>query len=165
MNILTQATRIGIGLFLIGACAATSGCERTFFRDSDGSLGVTTQITQTELQTAITSGIADPLVKSVDVQLESGYMLVTGQRQRLNDPTKSDTLSFRLDLGVSGGHLTATVSNAQVDNVPVEAARVSLWNTTIANRLEDLARRSPNATLQAVTITPQAVSLTWQVAG
>ena len=148
---------------LLFAMALTSACERTFTRNANGSLGVQTSITQQQLQSTIQSSLADPLITELNVQLQSGYILVTGQRKRLNDASKTDTMTFRLDLGVANGQLTATVSDALVDNVAVEQARVDVWNQTIANRLQDLARRAPNASLQSVSITPDSVTMTWQV--
>ena len=68
-----------------------------------------------------------------------------------------------LDLGVANGQLTATVSDALLDNVALDQARISVWNQTIANRIGDIARRAPNVTLQSVTITPDSVTMTWQV--
>ncbi len=141
----------------------TTACEARITRNADGSLAVQTTVTQAQLQSVITSSLADPLVKAVNVSLQSGYILVTGERQRLNDATKTDTLSFRLDLAVQGGHLVATISNAQIDGVAVAQNRVDNWNQTIANRLEQMAQRRPNTTLQAVSIAPDAITMTWQV--
>ncbi|HUH97180.1 MAG TPA: hypothetical protein VLZ89_07475 [Anaerolineales bacterium] len=148
---------------LLFAGLVTSACERTFSRSASGSLNVTTSITQQQLQSAIQSSLADPLITGLNAQLQSGYILVTGGRKRLNDASLIDTLTFRLDLGVANGHLTATVSDAQVDNIAVEAARVSVWNQTIANRLENLARRAPGAVLQSVSVTPASITLSWQL--
>jgi hypothetical protein len=163
MKTKIRTSSMGLTVIFLFAVLMTSACERTITRNANGSLDVQTGITQGQLQDVIQSSIADPLVKELNVQLQSGYILVTGQRQRLNDSTKTDTLSFRLDLGVSNGHLTAMVSNALVDNVAVDQARVNVWNQTIANRLENLARRAPNATLQSVSITPDSLSMSWQV--
>jgi len=148
-------------LLLVVPLAAA--CESRITRNSDGSLSVQTTVTQAELQSTIQSSLADPLIKSLDVTLQSGYVDVTGQRQRLNDTSKTDAMTFRLDLGVSGGHLTASISNAQIDGVAVEQNRVDVWNQTIANRLENLAKRRPNTSLQSVSITPDSLTMTWQV--
>ena len=140
-----------------------SACRANISRNEDGSLTVQTTINQPELQTAITASIADPLIKDLTVSLQSGYVLVTGQRQRLNDASKTDTLTFRLDLGVSNGQLTATVSNAQLDGVQVEQNRVDHWNQTIASRLVILGKKNPNGSLRAVDVTPESVHMTWNV--
>ena len=89
-----------------------SACKANFSRNQDGSFDVETTISQQELQEAITASLADPLVREVTVSLQSGYVLVSGVRARLNDPNKTDALSFRLVLGVSNGQLAASISNA-----------------------------------------------------
>jgi hypothetical protein len=88
---------------------------------------------------------------------------VTGERQRLNDASKTDIMSFRLDLGVSNGELTASVSDAQIDGIAIQQNRVDNWNQTIANRLARIGGTRGNAALQTVSITPAQVTLTWLV--
>ncbi len=141
-----------------------TACKADIARNDDGSLTVETTISQQELQEVITASIADPLVTNVTVSLQSGYALVSGERQRLNDAGKTDSLTFRLDLSVSNGQPTATVTDAQIDGVPIEQNRVDNWNQTIANRLSNFGGRSENATLQAISITPASVTMTWNVA-
>ena len=140
-----------------------SACRTNISRNEDGSLAVETTISQQKLQEAITASIADPIIKELNVSLQSGYILVTGQRQRLNDASRTDTLTFRLDLGVSNGQLTAVISNAQLDSLPVEQTRVDHWNQTIASRLVILGKKNPNSSLETVNVTPDAVNMTWKV--
>jgi hypothetical protein len=140
-----------------------SACMPNISRNEDGSLAVQTTISQQELQEAITAAIADPLIKELTVSLQSGYVLVTGQRERLNDASKTDSLTFRLDLGVSNGQLTAMISNAQLDGVRVDQNRVENWNQTLASRLLILGKKNPNSSLESVNVTPEAVNLTWKV--
>ena len=156
----SPAWLVAVILFALPLVAA---CEALLTRNADGSIGIQTTITQQQLQAVITSSLADPLVKSVNVSFQSGYVLVTGERQRLNDSSKTDTLSFRLDLAAQTGHLVATVSGAQIDGVPVAQNRVDSWNATIANRLEHLAQRRPNTIVQSISITPQSIIMDWQV--
>lgn len=134
-----------------------------FKKLGDSVVDVETVVTQQELQEAITASIADPLIKELTVTLQSGYILVSGTRERLNDPTKTDTLSFRLDLGVSNGQLTSTISDAQFDGFTIEQNRLDLWNTTIANKIANLGSKSLNSTLKSVTVTPEAVTMVWAV--
>jgi hypothetical protein len=141
-----------------------TACTRNIVRNDNGSLAVETTITQQQLQEVITTSIADPLVKNVTVLLQSGYVLVSGERQRLNDPSKTDSLTFHLDLSASNGELNATVSNTQVDGVPIAQNRLDNWNQTIANRLSNFGRKSGKATLQVINITPASVTMTWNVA-
>ena len=134
-----------------------------YSRNNDGSLTVETTASQQEIQDTINASIADPLVKELIVSLQSGYILVTGQRQRLNDASRTDTLNFRLDLGVSNGQLTATISGATLDGVTIEQNRLDHWNQTIASRIVILGKKRPNSSLQSVSVTTQAVSMTWNI--
>jgi hypothetical protein len=139
-----------------------SACQATISRNEDGSLRIESSMTEEALQTEILAAIADPLIQSVTVDLQSGYILVSGERKRLNSD-QTDSLTFRLDLGVSDGHLTAVVSNAQIDGVPVEQARVDLWNERIATRLTRAGQRRANSSLQSVTVSNDSVTMVWRV--
>ena len=149
-------------ILLTLASLLLSACQATISRNPDGSLRVETSMTGTALQSEIQAALSDPLIQSLTIDLQTGYILVSGVRKRLNSD-QTDSLTFRLDLGVSGGHLTALVSDAQVDGVPVEAARVALWNERIANRLERAAQRHPNSTLQSVTVANNVVTMVFRV--
>ena len=157
MNKMLKPTLLILIVLLVTACKADIA------RNDDGSLSVKTEITQEQLQEVITSSIADPLVKDVTVSLQSGYVLVSGERQRLNDASKTDSLTFRLDLFVSNGQPAATITDAKIDGVAIEQNRVDNWNQTIANRLSNFGGRNENATLQAISVTPESVSMTWSV--
>ena len=159
MNTVSKKLFIVVLLFVF----ALSACKANISRNNDGTLDVETSITQQQLQEVISSSIADPLIKELTVSLQSGYVQVSGTRERLNDASKTDTLSFRLDLGVSNGQLTSTISNAQLDGKPLEQNRVDHWNETIANRISKIASKNPNSTIKSVVITPEAVTLTLTV--
>ena len=150
-------TLMAAATLILGACKAD------FSRNDDGSLTMETAVTQEQIQDTISSAIADPLIQDLTASLQNGYVSVSGTRQRLNDPGKTDTMSLRLDLGVSNGQLTASISDAQIDGVDIEQNRVDNWNQTIANRLSNFGGRSENATLQSVAITPEQVTMTWLV--
>jgi len=158
MNKIFKSSLLFLVILLVTACKADIA------RNNDGSLTVETTITQEQLQEVITASIADPLVTNVTVSLQSGYVLVSGERQRLNDASKADSLTFRLDLSVSNGKPVATISNAQIDGIALEQNRVDNWNQTIANRLSNFGGRSEKATLQAINITTESVTMTWNVA-
>jgi osmotically-inducible protein OsmY len=148
---------------LVGLLGAlVSGCAATITRNADGSLTVETTMTGESLQSEIQAAIADPLIENMTVQLKQGYIDVSGERKRLNSG-QIDMLTFRLDLGVSDGHLTATISNALLDGKAVEADRVALWNERIANRLEQFGQRRSNSSLQSVNVTSEAITMTWHV--
>src|SRR5512147_82688 len=98
-----------ITVLLLALVFLLSACKANISRNQDGSFNVETTISQQELQNAITEAIADPLVKEITVSLQSGYVLVSGTRARLNDNSKTDSLTFRVDMGISNGQLTAVI--------------------------------------------------------
>ena len=151
-------------LFLLVGLLGTlvSGCAATITRNDEGSLTVETSMTAESLQAEIQAAIADPLIQNLTAQLKQGYIDVNGERKRLNSD-QTDTLTFRLDLGVSSGHLTATISNALIDGKAVEANRVALWNERIANRLENFGQRRSDSSLQSVNVTSEAITMVWRV--
>ena len=148
---------VTVFMFLLSACKANIA------RNQDGSLTVETTISQQELQDVVSAAIADPLMKNITVSLQSGYVSVSGERQRLNNVSKTDLLTFRLDLSVNNEQLTSSISNAQLDGKPLEQNRVDNWNQTIANRLSNLGQRNQNSALQSINITTEAVTMTWIV--
>lgn len=153
-----------VSILLVLLALVASACRTNISRNSDGSVTVETTISQAELQDAISASIADPLIQELNASLHSGYILVTAKRQRLNDSSKTDDMSFRLDLGVSNGELTATISDAQIDGIAVEKNRVDHWNETITSRILILGKKNPNSSLQSVSVTPDLVTMTWRVA-
>ncbi len=157
MNKVFRTTAI----LLVILAALTSACKANVSRNEDGTFTVETTITQQELQEVISSSIADPLVSNVSASLQQGYVSVSADHQRLNDSSKTDTLSFRLDMSVSNGQLIASITNAQIDGIAIEQDRVDNWNQTIANRLSDFGKRSEKTTLQSISITPEIVTMTW----
>ncbi len=159
MNKIFRTTSI----LLVILAFLTSACKANVSRNEDGTFILETTVTQQELQEVISASIADPLVTNVTVSLQSGYVSVSADHQRLNDAAKTDTLSFRLDLFVNNSQLIASITDAQIDGVAIEQNRVDNWNQTIANRLSNFGERSETATLQSVSITPEAVTMTWNV--
>jgi len=147
-----------VGLF----ATLVSSCSANIARNEDGSLTVQTSMTAESLQAEIQAAIADPLIEELTVQLQSSYIDVNGTRKRLNSD-QTDTLTFRLDLGVSDGHLTATISNALLDGQTIGADRVANWNERIANRLENFGKRRPNSRLQSVSVTSETIEMLWRV--
>lgn len=156
-----KQTLKNISLLAVIMLLSLSACKANVSRNDDGSVTVETSVTQEQLQEVISSSIADPLIQDLSVSLQNGYVSVTGTRQRLNDASKTDTMSFRLDLGVSNGELTASISDAQIDGIAIEQNRVDNWNQTIANRIALIDGGNRNATLQSVSVTPEQVTMTW----
>ncbi len=148
-------------ILLVMLAFLASACKANISRNDDGSLAVETTITQQELQEAISAAIADPLITNVTVTLQAGYVSVSADHQRLNDSSKTDTLSFRLDLSVNNGQLLASITDAQIDGKAIEQNRVDNWNQTISNRLSNFGNKRENATLQSISITPEIVTMTW----
>ena len=150
-------------LVLLGVLALTvSACSVDIERNDDGSLTVESSMTEESLQDVLEDAIADPLMHDFTADLHDGYILVSAERERVMSD-EIDTLTFRLDLDVSDGHLTATVSNAQLNDQPLEEERVAVWNERIVAKLERSGRRNPNSTLQTVTISEDAFMMTWRV--
>ena len=150
-----------ISLIAVIMLLSLSACKANVSRNDDGSVTVETSVTQEQLQEVISSSIADPLIQELTVSLQNGYVSVTGVRQRLNDASKTDAMSFRLDVGVSNGELTASVSDAQIDGIAIDQNRVDNWNQTIANRIAKIGGENRNATLQSVSVAPEQVTMTW----
>lgn len=152
-----------VSILLVAFGLLLSACRANISRNNDGSLIVETTISQQELQDVITASIADPLIQDLTASLQSGYVLVSAERQRLNDSSKTDNMSFRLDLGMSNGQLTATISDAQLDGKPLDQDRVDHWNETIVSRILIMGKKNPNSSLQSVNVTPEAVTMTWVI--
>ena len=154
--------RIMVLGLLVAMGPAVSACSVEIERNTDGSLAVESSMTGDALQDELEAAIADPLVREFTADLHDGYILVSAERERvMSDET--DTMTFRLDLGVSDGHLTATVSDALLNDLPIEEERVAVWNERIATRLERSGQRNPNSTLQAVTVSEDAVTMIWRI--
>ena len=130
----------------VSACTATVGVE----------------VTEAEIAQAILDGLADSEMDKLEVDLQEGYILVRAEKEH-PDGSGADNLSFRLDLGVSDGQLTASISEAQYNGEPIEEEKVALWNERIAERLERAARRRPNSELQSVTVDGEKIAMTWRV--
>lgn len=126
------------------------------------TMSVNTEVSEAEIAEAIAEALPDWELDRLEVDLQDGYILVRGEKDH-PDGSGTDNLSFRLDLGVSDGHLTATISQAQHNGVPLDQEQVERWNERIAERLERVARRRPNTTLQSVTVSTDKIVMTWQV--
>lgn len=150
-----------LGLLMVMGLAV-SACSVEIERNADGSLSVESSMTGDALQDELEAAIADPLVREFTADLHDGYILVTSERERVMSD-EVDTMTFRLDLGVSDGHLTATVSDALLNDLPIEEERVAVWNERIATKLGRSGQRNPNSTLQAVTVSEDAVTMTWRI--
>ena len=144
------------------AILALSACSINLDRNPDGSLKVEIDLPESTIQDEISMALNDPLIEDLQADLRQGYIFVSGDRRRaIGDEV--DAMTFRLDLGTQDGHLTAVVSDAKINDEPVDAAYIAVWNERIAGRLESAAKRNPNATLQSVSVSDDALHFTWRV--
>jgi hypothetical protein len=139
-----------------------SGCTINIDRNPDGSLNLEALMDEATLQSELRAAIADPLVQDLTVELSDGYIQASTERKRIMIDDV-DSLSFRLDLGVQDGHMTAEISEAQLNGEPLEEERVEAWNARIATRLERAGRRNPDSTLEAVTISDESLTMVYRV--
>ncbi len=144
---------------------STSACNVNFERNDDGTWTVTANVTEAEMQDDLTAVIADPSIKNVQADFKDGYILATAEKESL-DGAITYAVTFRVDVGIVEGKMSIVISNFQVDGVPVEEARLTLWNQQLANRLEARRnRRGDNSTLTTVTITEDDMTLVWIAQG
>jgi hypothetical protein len=111
MNLYTLIGILVVLGSLLGACSAN------LERNPDGSLKLETTMQEGSLQDEIAIAIADPLMRDFSVELHAGYITVGAERGRAVGD-KTDTVQFRLDLGVQDGHLTAVISDARLNDDP-----------------------------------------------
>lgn len=157
------ALRSKLGLLLLIVLSFTlSACGLKLERNPDGSLCLETNMTEQSLQTEIDRAIADPLITNFTTDLQNGFVSVRADRKRV-DGEIVDTLTFRLDLGVQDGHLSAVISEVQINALPVQEARVAVWNETIATRLERAGKRNPDSTLQEVVVSQDDITMVWRI--
>jgi hypothetical protein len=126
------------------------------------TMSVSTEVSEAEIAEAIAESIDDWELDNLEVDLQDGYILVRAEKEH-PDGSGTDSVSFRLDLGVSDSHLSATISQAQHNGAPMDQERVERWNERIAERLERIAQRRPNTTLQSVKVSTDKIVMNWQV--
>jgi len=150
-----------LGLLLLAAVAA-SACTIHIERNADGSLRAETTMSAESVQREIDLALADPLIQELVADLHDGYIRVAAVRKRLSGD-ETDELTFSLALGAEDGHLSATISDAKVNGVPIDEERVAVWNERIARNLEKGGQRNPNSALQSVTVDEDAVTMVWRI--
>jgi len=156
---LTRTLAIaGMGLMVL----LTSACTVDIDRNADGSLSVAGRMSSESLQQEIELSLKDPLIEELNVDLHDSYILVKGDRRRVSG-SEIDEISFRLDLRADDGVLVAEISDATVNDYPIDQERVDLWNERMASNLTRAARRRPHSSLTGVQITAGGVVMTWQV--
>ena len=154
--------RSAINLILLALLVLVfSGCGIDINRNDDGSLTVQATMLEADLQRELKAAIADPLIQDLTVDFEDGQINVTGERRRLKSDD-IDTIRFQLNLGVDDGHLAVAISQALLNDIPIDEQRVALWNERIANRLARAGSRNPNSKLQVVTVGSDSVTMVWR---
>jgi hypothetical protein len=159
MSSTKKLTVLGL---IIALGIALSACSVNVERNEDGSLTVESSMTEASLQQEIEAALDDPLLQDLTVDLRDGYIQVTGEREN-STATGTDQVSFRLDLDASDGHLMAKISEAVLNDEPIDQARVDRWNERIAKALERKGRRRPNSTLESVSIGGDTLDMVWRV--
>ncbi len=162
MHALLHLVR-AVGMLLV-ATVLLGACNVNINRNTDGSLTAETTISEETIQSEITAALNenDADLQDVTVDLRNGAAYVSGTRPR-PDGSATDSISFRLDLGVSDGKLTAAISEAQLNNNAIEQERTDRWNERIARRLERLGQNQRNSTLQSVSMSDDTVTMVWRI--
>lgn len=142
-----------------------SGCSVDFARNDDGSLTATGVISGDSLAREVELALAerDTQIVGSDVTLQNGYMDIVLERARDDDSGTVDTISFKMELGVEDGKLTATVSDVQVNGEAANEERVEKWAERITKRLANQQAGNDRRTLEAVTVTPDSVEMVWHL--
>lgn len=157
----SQRAKLGV-LLLMALAVILSACGLRLDRNPDGSLRLETNMSEQSLQSEIDRAIADPLITNFTTDFQNGYVTVRADRKRVGSEVV-DSMTFRLDLGVQDGHLSAVISEVQINALPVDEARVAVWNETIATRLERAGKRNPDSTLQEVVVSQEDITMVWRI--
>ena len=146
-------------LIAVAAFALLAGaCSIDVERNEDGSLQLTTVLTEESLANEIAKGIDDPNVESMTVDMKDGYALVEIQAKR-ESGFGTDNISFRVDLFVDNDHLGVNVTNAVWNDIPIPQELTDIWNEELAAQLEADAKEDPDSTLVAVELTENALTM------
>ena len=143
--------------------ALTAGaCSLKFEQNPDGSTRMEITLDEDAMQTKIQQSIRDPQVEEFNVELRDGFIEVSGTRNNLQT-SNLDEMSYRLDLGIEDGHLTAVISNVIINGYPINPDWIQPWNDRIANNLAASGQRNPNSSLEQVVITENDVLMAWRI--
>jgi hypothetical protein len=142
-----------------------SACSIELERNADGSLAATTVIDGDSLEEEMELALDynDSLVQNVEVVLQDGTIDMTIERAHFDDSSVTDTITFDMILGVDDGQLTVTFSDVQLNGEAAPEEAVERWSTRIANRLSVYHSNNERRSLEAVTVTPDAVMMVWRI--
>ena len=158
MKLIRMLAMAGLGLMVL----VTSACTVDIDRNSDGSLSVAGRMSAESLQEEIELALKDPLIEDLSVELRDNHILVTGERSRVNGG-EIDEISFRLDLRGEDGDLGAEISDAVVNDHPVDQDRVDMWSERLERNLTRASQRRPHSSLTGVQITAGSVVMIWRI--
>lgn len=153
-------------MLLIGLVVAlglvASACKIDVERNPDGSYQVEAIISEADIATEI--GFAeDPDFETLVIDLEDGYALFEASGPNDDDRTRTDEVSFRMELFVVDGHLGAQVSDATWNGIEIPQVFIDEWNEELAEDLEKAAKKDKNSTLVDVEITDDDVRFEFRV--
>ncbi len=149
-----------LGLTVMGLLM--SACSMQVNRNPDGSLRVEAAIPEASVQQEIEAGLDDPLIVALHAELQDGYVQVSGKRVRPLGGG-SDAFSFALRLSAQDGHLVTEMSEVTFGGRQVDERLVSVWNERLGTKLERAGRRSPNVSLQSVSVSEESLNFVWRV--
>lgn len=139
-----------------------TACSLKFEKNPDGSTRMEISWDEASMQNQIRQSIKDPQVEDMNVELQEGFITVTGTRK--NPQTGNlDTMRYRLDLGAQNGHMTAVISDVVINDFPLHPDWLQPWNNGIADHLSQAGQNNPNSTFEAVTITADEVTMVWRI--
>jgi hypothetical protein len=153
---------VGMMLALAVIGLVISACSIQVDRNADGTLAVEAVLPEASVQQEIEAGLNDPLIVALHAELHDGYVQVSGERARPLDGG-NDEFAFELRLSAQEGHLACVLSAVTIDGRAVDKELVAAWNERLANRLARAGQRSPNASLQSVSISEHALTFVWHV--
>jgi hypothetical protein len=163
----TMRTRI---LILFGLLMILAGCNRgdvtDIQRDANGGADVTYKITESEINTAISSALAasaNPLLRNPTVDLQPGQIVIKGERDRL-DGSGRISGSVTLTLTVQNGALLAQITKADIEGWDASDARIAEFNQRLTDDFTRRANRdNKQITFTSATITDTDVELVFNV--
>ena len=149
-------------ILLTGIILMASACSLKFERNPDDSIRMEVGFDEASMQTHIQQSINDPQVREFHVELQDGFVEVSGERENVHNGNL-DTMRFRLDLGAANGHMTAVISEAFINDHPLHPDWLETWNANIAENLASSAQNNPNSSFEAVTVTVDEVLMVWRI--
>lgn len=149
-------------LILVVMTISALACALDFHRNSDGSLGATTVLTEAMIQEMVNNSMAQADIQNLEVELRDGYIDITGELPRQGSDIL-DQIDLNLDLVVSDGQLRPLILQAAINDIAVDASQIEEWNQQNSTAMVQVDQQIPNAALESVNITSQGVILQWRL--